>query len=43
MKRFASLRDKDFWKFVGVMTLISLGAVGVVVLAWWLVIRAVFY
>ena len=41
MKRFASLRDKDFWKFVCVMALISLGAIGLVVLAWWLVIRTI--
>lgn len=41
MKRLATLKNSDFWRFVGVMVLISLGSIGLVVLLWWLVIGAV--
>jgi len=33
-----AIKDKEFWKLVGVMILIAFGVLGILSLVWWLVI-----
>jgi len=33
------LKDKKFWKMVAILTVLSIGIVGILVVAWWLVIE----
>lgn len=33
------LKDKEFWKMVGIFVALAIGVVGILAVAWWLVVE----